>query len=41
MTVHRSPLAGIYEDVVVYADGESVRPILVDAPPVAVSELLG
>jgi len=41
VTVHRSPLAGIYEDVVVYADGESVRPILVDAPPVAVSELLG
>jgi len=41
VTVHRSPLAGIYEDVVVYADGKSVRPILVDAPPVAVSELLG
>ena len=41
VTVHRSPLAGIYEDVVLYADGESVRPILVDAAPVPVSELLG
>lgn len=41
VTVHRSPLAGTYEDVVVYADGESVRPILVDAAPVPVSELLG
>ena len=39
--MHRSPLAGIYEDVVVYADGKSVRPILVDAPPVLVSELMG
>ena len=41
VTVHRSPLAGIYEDVVVYADGKSVRPSLVDAPPVPVSELMG
>ena len=41
VTVHRSPLAGIYEDVVAYVDGESVRPILADAPPVPVSELLG
>jgi len=36
-----SPLARIYEDVVAYVDGQSVRPILADAPPVPVSELLG
>jgi Uma2 family endonuclease len=41
VTVHRSPVAGIYEEVVTYIDGESVGPILADAPPVPVSELLG
>ena len=41
VTVHRSPMAGIDEEVVAYVDGESVGPILADAPPVPVSELLG
>ena len=41
VTVHRSPMAGIYEEVVAYVDGESVRLILADAPPVPISELLG
>jgi len=41
VTVHRSPLGGSYEEVVAYVDGEPVRPILADAPPVLVSELLG
>ena len=41
VTVHRSPMAGIDEEVVAYVDGESVRPILADVPPVPVSELLG
>ena len=41
VTVHRSPIAGIYEEVVAYVNGESVDPILSDAPPVPVAELLG
>lgn len=41
VTVHRGPLAGIYDDVVVYAEGESVAPLLDGVPPVAVSALLG
>jgi Uma2 family endonuclease len=41
VTVHRRPLAGIYDDVTIYADGEVVRPLLEDAPAVVVSELLG
>jgi len=41
VTVHRSPLAGAYDDIAIYADGESVQPILADAPAVAVSDLLG
>ena len=39
--VHRSALAGTYEEVVAYVDGESVRPILAGAPAVRVSDLLG
>lgn len=41
VTVYRNPIAGIYDDVMTYADGDSVQPILADAPAVAVSELLG
>ena len=41
LVVHRSPIAGVYEDVVTYADGESVTGLFVDAPSVAVTELLG
>ncbi len=38
--VHRRPLAGAYDEVVTYADGESLSPLL-EIPAVAVSELLG
>ncbi|MGI8731578.1 MAG: Uma2 family endonuclease [Solirubrobacteraceae bacterium] len=41
LVVHRRPLAGVYEDVATYADGESVTPLLAGASPVGVSELLG
>jgi len=41
VTVHRSPLAGQYEDVSIHVDGASVRPLLAGAAPVTVSELLG
>jgi Uma2 family endonuclease len=41
VVVHRRPLAGVYEEVVTYADGESLRSLLEDVPAVAVSELLG
>jgi len=39
--VHRRPLAGVYDEVVSYADGESVQSLLAEVPAVAVSELLG
>ncbi|HWH10447.1 MAG TPA: Uma2 family endonuclease [Solirubrobacteraceae bacterium] len=41
LIVHRRPLAGGYDEVVTYADGESVRPLLDDLPAVSISELLG
>jgi Uma2 family endonuclease len=41
VTVHRRPLAGVYDEVTVYADGDVLRPLLEDAPAVVVSELLG
>jgi len=41
VTVYRRPLAGAYDEVVAYSDGELLRPLLEDAPAVAVSELLG
>lgn len=41
VTVHRRPLAGVYEEVVTFSDRESVRALLADAPAVAVSELVG
>jgi len=39
--VHRRPLAGAYDEVVVYSDGEALQPLLDTVPAVAVSELLG
>jgi Uma2 family endonuclease len=39
--VHRRPLAGGYDEVVTYSDGDSLQPLLDAAPTVAVSELLG
>jgi Uma2 family endonuclease len=41
VTVHRRPLAGVYDEVVTYADGESVQPLLAGAPAVTVAELMG
>ena len=41
VTVHRYPLAGAYQEVATFADGASIKPLLADAPPVDVSELLG
>lgn len=41
VTVHRRPLAGVYAEVTVYADGDLLSPLLADAPDVAVSDLLG
>jgi len=39
--VHRRPLAGGYEEVTTFADGQSVSPLASDAPTVDVSALLG
>jgi Uma2 family endonuclease len=39
--VHRRPLAGAYDEVATYADGERLQPLLDGVPPLAVSELLG
>jgi len=39
--VHRRPLAGAYDEVATYSDGESLQPLLDTVPAVAVSELLG
>jgi Uma2 family endonuclease len=41
VTVHRRPLAGVYTEVTVYADGDVLIPLLADAPDVVVSDLLG
>jgi Uma2 family endonuclease len=41
VTVHRRPQAGAYEEVVTYADGESLQGMVAGAPVVSVSELLG
>lgn len=39
--VHRGPLAGAYQEVTTFTDGDSIKPLLADAPAVDVSELLG
>ena len=39
--VHRQPLAGAYQEITTFDDGASIRPLLADAPEVAVTELLG
>jgi Uma2 family endonuclease len=41
VTVHRRPLAGAYDEVATYVDGDSVSPLVDDVPAVAISELLG
>jgi Uma2 family endonuclease len=41
VTVHRRPLAGAYDEVTVFAEGDSLQPLLEELPPVAISELLG
>jgi Uma2 family endonuclease len=41
VSVHRSPLAGAYQEVTTFADGAEVRPLLSDAPAVDVTALLG
>ncbi len=39
--VRRRPLAGAYDEVLTYADGDSIDPLLDDVAAIAVSELLG
>jgi Uma2 family endonuclease len=39
--VHRRPLAGGYDEVATYADGELLQPLLDGVAPLVVSELLG
>jgi len=39
--VHRSPLAGVYDEAVTYGDGETISPLLPGEPAVEVSDLLG
>jgi hypothetical protein len=39
--VYRRPVAGAYDEVVTYADGETVSALVDDAPAVEVSALLG
>jgi Uma2 family endonuclease len=41
VVVHRRPLAGGYDEVVTYTDGESLRPLLDGVPALSISELLG
>lgn len=41
VVVHRGPLAGAYQQVVTFADGDTITPLLAGAPPVDVSALLG
>jgi len=41
VTVHRSPLAGVYDEAVTYGDGETISPLLPGEPAVEVSDLLG
>jgi Uma2 family endonuclease len=41
VTVHSRPLAGIYDEVVTYGDGQSVPSPVEGVSPVDVSELLG
>ncbi|MDX6718031.1 MAG: hypothetical protein QOJ63_285 [Solirubrobacteraceae bacterium] len=41
VTVHRHPLAGVYQETTTFADGASIKPLLVDAPVVDVTALLG
>ena len=39
--VHRGPLAGVYQEITTFADGDAIKPLLADAPAVDVSALLG
>ena len=39
--VHRQPLAGAYQEITTFTDDASIKPLLADAPEVAVTELLG
>jgi len=39
--VHRQPLASAYQEITTFTNGASIRPLLADAPEVAVTELLG
>jgi len=39
--VHRQPLPGAYQEITTFDDGASIKPLLADAPEVAVTELLG
>lgn len=41
VAVYRRPLAGGYEEVTTFEDGQSVRPLVSDAPAVDVSALMG
>jgi Uma2 family endonuclease len=41
VVVHRRPIAGAYDEVTTYVDGDVLRSLLEDVPPVVVSELLG
>ena len=41
VVVHRRPLAGAYQEIATFGDGESLEPSLADAPPVDVTALLG
>lgn len=39
--VHRGPLAGAYQELTTFADGDTIKPLLADAPAVDVTALLG
>lgn len=41
VVVHRRPLAAAYQETATFADGDSIKPLLGDAPTVDVSALLG
>lgn len=41
VTVHRQPVAGRYAEVATFVDGDVVAPLVPEARPVDVSELLG
>ncbi|MEJ7797193.1 MAG: Uma2 family endonuclease [Solirubrobacteraceae bacterium] len=41
LIVHRHPLAGVYQEITIVADGASIKPLLTDAPAAEITELFG